>query len=71
MKIKSNKSLVIGATLASMAVAGPAFAGTYTLNCVDSITGEATTVTVEASSRSAAIEKARNDLAYSDYDQCS
>ena len=71
MKIKSNKALVIGATLASFAMAAPAFAGTYVLNCVNAHSNQPTKLTIEASSRSAAIEKARNDLEYADYDKCS
>ncbi len=66
------KKLVSAVALASctLAFAGAAHAGTYTLNCVDATTGQATTVTVDASSRAAAIDKVRNDPAYSAYDKC-
>ena len=55
---------------AAVLVSGPAMTGSHTLNCVDTTMGQAITVTVEASSRAAAIEKVSNDPSYSDYDQC-
>ncbi|MCB1480855.1 MAG: hypothetical protein KDJ55_02555 [Rhodobiaceae bacterium] len=55
---------------AAVLVSGHAMAGSHTLNCVDETKGLAVTVTVEASSRAAAIEKVSNDPSYSDYDQC-
>lgn len=57
-------------TIATLSATAPALAASYTLNCVDATTGQATTVTVEASSRAAAIDKVRNDPAYSSYDRC-
>ena len=54
-----------------LVVVAPANAAGYTLNCTDAWTGEAVTVDVDADSRSAAIEKTKNDPAYADYDDCS
>jgi len=59
-------SVLISMTLAS----NIATAGTFTLSCVHSVTGQKVSITVEASNRNEAINKARNNPEYADYDQC-
>ncbi|PSM15914.1 MULTISPECIES: hypothetical protein [Nitratireductor] len=72
LNLDNTKRLAAAAALASFTLAftGSAHAGSYKLSCVDSVTGQSVSVTVEASSRAAAIDKVRNDPAYSNYDKC-
>ena len=59
-------------TVSTMLVAiAPANAATYTLNCTDAHSGAAVTVDVSANSRSEAVQKTKDDPAYSDYENCS
>lgn len=58
------------AAISTLAMASPAFATVYTLNCEDATTGQAVTVDIEADSRAEAVEKARNGAEYTDYDKC-
>lgn len=71
-KLSTKRNLAIAAAAAffTLGFAGTAQAGSYTLNCVDATSGAPATVTITASSRAAAIDKARNDPAYSGYDKC-
>jgi hypothetical protein len=73
-KSKSEKNMnkfaiTVFAAISTLTVASPALATEYKLNCIYPNSGEAKSVTIEAESRSKAIDTVRDNPDYADYDR--